>query len=193
MNSFDRTINRILSEVFLDTEYSRDLKTSRAERSMLSFTDSDKLKSTKIGSIKGFTLYRKDTKFPKGTSATIYAVSDVIRIVIKGELLASNTIRVKSLEAEENNSLKVDELYHYMITQLGYKIISDTVHSIGGKMVWKKLFRYPDVKISYSMKGSDKWKEIPVDKREHYEILWTSDEESRRSDIILKAEHANRV
>lgn len=193
MNSFDRTINRILSEVFLDTEYSRDLKTSRAERSILSFTDSDKLKSTKIGSIKGFTLYRKDTKFPKGTSATIYAVSDVIRIVIKGELLASNTIRVKSLEAEENNSLKVDELYHYMITQLGYKIISDTVHSIGGKMVWKKLFRYPDVKISYSMKGSDKWKEIPVDKREHYEILWTSDEESRRSDIILKAEHATRI
>ena len=191
MNSFDKAINRILSEVFLDTEYSRDLKTSRAERSKLSFSDLDKKKSTKIGSIKGFSLYRKDTKFPKGTSATIYAVSDVIRIVIKGELLASNTIRVKSLEAEENNTLKVDELYHYMITQLGYTIISDTVHSIGGKMVWKKLFRYPDVAISYSMKGSDKWKEIPVDKREHYEILWTSDENSRRGDLILKA-HANR-
>ena len=189
MNSFDRTINRILSEVFLDTEYSRDLKTSRAERSLLSFSDLDKKKSSKIGSIKGYTLYRKDTQFPKGKTATIYGITNDVKIVIKGELLASNTIRVKSLEAEENNSLKVDELYHYMITQLGYKIISDTVHSIGGKMVWKKLFKYPDIKISYAIKGSNNWKELPVDKREHYEILWTSDENSQRGDIILKAEH----
>ena len=78
-----------------------------------------------------------------------------------------------------------------MIAQLGYTIISDTVQSIGGKMVWKKLFKYPDIIISYSIKGTDKWKEIPVDKRSHYEVLWTSDENSTRGDIILKA-YANR-
>jgi hypothetical protein len=192
MDQFDRAINRILSEVFLDTEYSRDPKTNRAERVKLTFSDDSKKKSTNIGSINGFSLYRKDTKFPNGTSVTIYGLTDDVKIVIKGDLLGSNTIRVKSLEAGENNALKVDELYHYLIDQLGYTIISDTVQSIGGKMVWKKLFRYPDIKISYSIKGSNKWKELPVDKRQHYEVLWTSDESSARGDLILKAENANK-
>lgn len=191
MNSFDKTINKILSEVLLDTEYSTDPKSKKAERVKLSFSDASKKESTKIGSVKGFDIYRKDTQFPKGTSVTIYGVTDDIKIVIKGELLSSNTIRVKSLESNENNTLKADELYHYLVTSLDYAIISDTVQSVGGKMVWKKLFRYPDIKISYSIKGSNKWKELPVDKREHYEVLWTSDEESPRSDLILKAEHGN--
>lgn len=192
MDQFDRAINRILSEVFLDTEYATDPRTKKASRKEIDFSNLESKKGIKIGSIKEYDIYKRDTQFPNGTSTTICGVTDEIKIAIKGELLSTKVFREKSLESKAGNLLKVDELYHYLIDQLGYTIISDTVQSIGGKMVWKKLFRYPDIKISYSIKGSNKWKELPVDKRQHYEVLWTGDESSARGDLILKAENANK-
>jgi len=184
---------KILVDMYLDKDYYKvNPRTNKIDKSKINLSTPHTNYGKKIGSYKNHDIYRKDVKYPNGTTATFLAVrDDDVKLMIRSEVISiPNVIRVKSLESKTDNVLKAFELYHYLITDHGYQIISDSVQSVGGKKVWKKLMTYQDIKIFYSLRSNGKfgkWKLIPTDKAHELEVFWTEDESSPRGELALKA------
>lgn len=189
---FDGAYRQLL-EIYLDKDYYKvDPKTKKVDKSQINLSIPQSNFGRKIGSYKDHDLYRRDVKYFNGSSAIFIAVKDNdVKLMIKSEVVnVPNVIKIKSLESKTDNVLKLSDLYHYLITDLGYQIISDSVHSVGGKKVWKKLMTKGDLKFFYAMFRSGKygkWKLIPSDKIQQLELFWTELESSPRGDLALKA------
>ena len=190
---FDGICKELLAEIYLDKDYYKvDSKTKKVDKSQINLSTPSSNFGRKIGSYNAHDIYRRDVKYPNGTTAIFIAVKDNdVKLMIRSEVVSiPNVIRVKSLESKSDNVLKSFDLYHYLITDLGYQLISDSIHSVGGKKVWKKLMEYEDIKFFYSIKASGKfgkWKLITPDKVQQMELFWTEDESSPRGDLALKA------
>lgn len=146
-----------------------------------------------IGTLKNHNLLREMDE----DSLVIFAVhtgQEKSTVKMMGEILGKDKYRVFELESAKDNKLSVVDIYHYLIIVLGYTMVSDTEHTVGGKGLWQKLFALPDLKFFSAVENHvnhpsvprfGEW--IPIKKSElnKPEFFW--DAESRTSRIASTA------
>lgn len=146
-----------------------------------------------IGTINNHGLFREMNE----DSLVIFAVPKLeskATVKMMGEILGKDKYRIFELESSENNKLSVVDIYHYLITELGYAMVSDTEHTVGGKGLWQKLFSFPDLKFFSAVENHvnhpsvsrfGEW--VPIKKSElnKPELFW--DAESRTSRVASTA------
>lgn len=156
-----------------------------------SFVISDNCKN--IGTINNHGLFRQMDE----DSLVIFAVPKLenkATVKMMGEILGKDKYRIFELESSENNKLSVVDIYHYLITVLGYTMISDTEHTVGGKNLWQKLFSFTDLKFFSAVENHvnhpsvsrfGEWVPIKKFELDKPELFW--DSESRTSRVASTA------
>jgi hypothetical protein len=193
---FDEQVDKLLNEMAylnLDKEgslYPKDPATNKTIKPE-SFDVPENCKL--IGTLKNHNLLREMDE----DSLVIFAVptgQEKATVKMMGEILGKDKYRVFELESSNDNKLSVVDIYHYLITVLGYTMVSDTEHTVGGKGLWQKLFTLPDLKFFSAVENHvnhpsvsrfGEW--VPIKKSElnKPELFW--DAESRTSRVASTA------
>jgi hypothetical protein len=201
MRDFDNLVNQILLEFpMLNKDIGGDLYPKDESGKVIkpdSFPMPDGAK--KIGEVNGNSIYFKNETHPTPYSIILVSPQEgVVSLELVGELVDNNPkrFRERQIESSKTNTLKAYELYHYLITKLGFDIVSDNEQTDGGQRIWLTLFKYPDIKFWYTNETKirdpkvsplGKWEPIKKSDLKDVSEFWASDSSKRQSSIVLMA------
>ena len=200
MSNFDNLVYKILLEfpyLNKDTEgklFPKDEKGSVIKADSFSVPTG----SLKIGELFGHDIVSKSEKDPEP-----YTVINVLNDegVSTLELILeptkeSNLYKERQIESSKTNKVKAVDLYHYLITVLGYQLISDNEQTVGGQKIWLTLFTKPDINFyqAYETKIKDpkinpisEWRLLKKSELKDISNFWSDDPKKFQSTVILKA------
>jgi hypothetical protein len=148
----------------------------------------------KIAELKGYDIYARisDNPHDRGPagSTVISAWKDdtnymIVDLKAYGE---PNTYKEVLIMSFEGNTLYASDLYHFIIVNLGFKIVSDAHQSQKGAAVWRRLLQYTDIDFSFFDPHSRKHVHLDPSDTKQVEKLWTTDKNHEAARITIKAQ-----
>jgi len=156
--------------------------------------DGQPLEGKKIGELNGYDIYARISndpynRGPAGSTSVSAWKDDVNYLTIDlrpyGE---KNTYKETLIMSFDGNNLYASDLYHYIIKNLGFIIISDDHQSQKGAAVWRRLLQYPDVDFSFFDPHSRKFVHLDQSDEKQVTNIWTTDKNHEAAKIVLKAQ-----
>lgn len=200
MNQFDTLIQKLLLESPLLNKdlsgelYQKDEKGSVIKPDSFSIPED----SSKIGELQGHDILYKYEKNPY-PFVVINVVNpnnvSTLELVLE-PTKEKDTFRERQVESAKDNRVKSFNLYHYLITVLGYSIISDNEQTLGGQKIWLNLFQKTDIKFFSAFESKIKspnvnpiseWKPLKKSDLKDISSLWSDDPKKFQATVIIKA------
>jgi hypothetical protein len=150
----------------------------------------------KVTSIKGFDIYIKQGNphghwLDKVSNVAVFDQNE--KHILNFSLYPygyKDTYREGVMERFNEGNIFASDIYHYLVTQLNWKIVSDDTHSRQGAEVWKRMMQqYPDIKFTYLGGEPRDWQPIDPKDTKQLDSLWSTTKPSSSLDnVSLKME-----
>ena len=89
------------------------------------------------------------------------------------------------MERFNEGNIFASDIYHYLVTQLNWKIVSDNTHSEQGAKVWRRMMQqYPDIKFTYLGGEPRGWQPIDPKDTKLIDSLWGATKTSSSFDNV---------
>jgi hypothetical protein len=156
--------------------------------------DGNPYEGKKVGELKGYDIYARisddpNNRGPAGSTIISAWKDDINYLTI--DLMSyglPNTYKEVLIMSFKDNTLYASDLYHFIIVNLGLKIISDKHQSQKGAAVWKRLLQYTDIDFSFFDPHSRQYVHLDPSDEKQIEKLWTMDRTHEAADIFIKAQ-----